>query len=324
MNINILIASYLSESSPCYFYANSSSYEGEEKKGLQDLVETSQSGISALDRSINYGDGCFTTMYYENGSIFLLDEHLNRLEQDAQNLAIQFQVEAIKYWLIQACNSLLVGKIDTAAIKILVTRGVGGRGYEAPKFVNPQIIIGFHLTQKLSTKFPGNNSYSFCVQTAKLKLSSQLLLAGIKHLSRLEQVLAKQELLNENCDDLLLSDQSNNIVEATAANLFILNNGVWISPKIVDCGVNGVMRKNIFDYMMANSIPCELRKVTTEDIENAESMFLCNALKVVVPVTEFRSPKQNIKYEKRASLNMLSQIYDSMKRYDVILAKGPS
>lgn len=322
MNINIFIASYLSQASAQQFSISTNSDADIEKVKFKDLALEQHNGISALDRSLNYGDGCFTTMYCESGSIFILEQHLLRLEHDAHKLGINFCIKTVKFWLLKACSHLLSDEIEATAIKILVSRGIGGRGYEPPLTTTPQVIIGFYPTSKLMACVSDFTAYKYSVQIAKMQLSTQPLLAGIKHLNRLEQVLAKQELQQQECDDLLLCNQTGNVVEATASNLFYLKNGVWVTPKITECGVNGVMRKSILKFMHDHEIKFAVKNITTHDLLDAESVFLCNAIKFIVPVSSFYTANKNVTYQVPPSFKLLSTISEWLNRENIGISRN--
>lgn len=312
MNTNIFIASYLSVSLPKYFRIDSGVDDSSKNLKFDDLVCKQQDGIPAIDRSVNYGDGCFTTMYSEGKSVFVLDKHLARLEQDAKRLDIKFSIETLQYYLHQACLNLLEPNTTASAIKVLISRGSGGRGYEPPEFPIPQIIISFFPTAKLMLSESASMSYKKTAKIAQMRLSIQPLLAGIKHLNRLEQVLAKQELQLQDCDDLLLCDQANNLIEATASNVFCLKNGVWITPTIVDCGVSGVMRSSILEYMQLNKIPYDIKTIDIQDILDADSVFLCNSIKFIMPISSLHVQDKTIEYDVSPGFDALDKVYKWM------------
>jgi 4-amino-4-deoxychorismate lyase len=312
LNTNIFIANYLSGSSPKYFRINAGIDGPPGKLEFDDLVCNQQDGISAIDRSVNYGDGCFTTMYSEGQNVFVLDKHLVRLEQDAKRLGIKFCLETLQYYLNQACTNLLKSDTPASVVKVLISRGSGGRGYEPPEFPKPQIIISFYPTAKLVPRVSASSSYKKTVKIAEMRLSIQPLLAGIKHLNRLEQVLAKQELQLQDCDDLLICDQANNLVEATASNIFCLKNGVWITPSLVDCGVSGVMRNSVLEFMQMNEIPHDIQTMCIQDILEASAVFLCNSIKFIMPISSIYAQNKTVEYDVSPSFDTLDKVYKWM------------
>lgn len=312
MNTNIFIASYLSVSSPKYFRIDAGIDATSKNFKFDDLVCKQQDGIPAIDRSVNYGDGCFTTMYSEGKKVFVVDKHLVRLRQDANRLDIKVCIKTLQYFLVLACENLLESNTSASAIKVLISRGSGGRGYEPPERPIPQIIISFYPTEKLSTSVPAYSSYKKTAKLAQMRLSTQPLLAGIKHLNRLEQVLAKQELQLQDCDDLLICDQANNLVEATASNIFCLKNGVWITPAILGSGVSGVMRGSVLEFMKVNKIPHDIQTICIQDILNADSVFLCNSIKFIMPISSIHVKDKTVEYDVSPGFDILGKVYNWM------------
>ena len=303
------MASYLSEISPEYFSLSAHVGANTVEPNFTDIQFMKNAGVSVIDRALNYGDGCFTTMYCEHGKVFILDEHIQRLKFDTQKLDIPFCTATMKHCLSEVSRVVQLNERSAAAIKILVSRGVGGRGYEPPESPVTQIVISVYSTHKLDVSVQQCKSYKHTVRIANMQLSSQVLLGGIKHLNRLEQVFAKQELRARGCDDLLLCNQSGNVIEGSASNVFLLKQGVWLSPEISDCGVNGLMRKSILAFMNVHKIPCAVRKISVNDIIGAESVFLCNSLKFVVPVSNFHDREQDVTFNIMPSHVMLRNIY---------------
>ena len=314
MNTHIFIASYLSASLPKFFRINVNKEKSLGNLIFDDFVCKQEDGIPVTDRSINYGDGCFTTMYSEGEHVFLIDKHIDRLEHDANRLGIKFCIETLKNYLYQACVNLLNSDTSASAIKVLISRGAGGRGYEPPEFPIPQIIISFYPTTRLVISKNESIAYKKTVKLAQIRLSIQPLLAGIKHLNRLEQVLAKQELQLQDCDDLLICNQDDKLIEATASNIFYLKSGVWITPTILDSGVSGVMRNSILEFMQLNAIPCEAQSIGIQDILEAESVFLCNSIKFIIPISSFYAQNKTVDFNIGPSFETLDNVYKWMNK----------
>lgn len=312
MNTHIFIASYLSSSSPKYFQIQGGIDKPLSSLQFNDAQSEQGNGISTKDRSINYGDGCFTTMYSEGITVFALDKHLIRLEQDTDRLGIKFCIKTVKHYLQQACANLLTTNIPASAIKILISRGSGGRGYEPPELPIPQVIISFYPTIKMDLRANTRTRYKKTTKLAQMRLSIQPLLAGIKHLNRLEQVLAKQELLREDCDDLLICNQVGDLIEASASNIFCLINDVWTTPLIVDSGVSGVMRTSIIEFMQLNNIPYEIARLSIQDVLSAESVFLCNSIKFIMPISSLYAQNKTVEYNVYPSFEALDNVYKWM------------
>lgn len=232
---------------------------------------------SARDRASHYGDGVFTTALVSKGEIQLLPYHQRRLNTDALSLSLppvdgHLWVEA----------KILAGKLYDGVLKIVLSAGVGGRGYQRPDQLLPN-------AQFFTSSFPEHytlwkkQGVDLCV--SDVTLSHQPILAGIKHLNRLEQVLIKREFDSSLYHDALVLDSLGHVVETSSANVFICTrNQTWVTPSLSNCGVKGVMRQKILDIFATNSIPCEVRDITLEEVKRAECLVMCNALMGIVTV----------------------------------------
>ena len=235
--------------------------------------------LTVSDRAFQYGDGCFTTMAYVNGQLSLWSQHLARLQADCQRLAIAFtQWTALE----QALHTVLVQVTEAnAVIKVVITRGQGGRGYSPLGVSAPSFVISSH---PFPSHYADWQQLGINLAHCPLTLAKQPLLAGLKHLNRLEQVLIKQAMAVYDEEDALVCDTDGVIVESSAANVFWLQDGQWYTPSLSDCGVAGVMRQQVIKLLASrHEQVLEVRQMLNASF-NADEMFICNALMGVVPV----------------------------------------
>ena len=243
------------------------------------LSSNTQASISIYDRAFNYGDGFFATMRSTNQSIQLLDLHIQRLKSDASRLGF-----SINNWdeLVDQLESQASLCSSDAVIKVLISRGEGGRGYSHLTAQSPIALI-------TTSPLPCNPS-SFRVSVAQGFLAEQPLLAGIKHLNRLEQILFKRQAEAFGVDDVLCLDIHHYLVETSSANLFWYKDGKWFTPELSRCGVNGVFRQFLLTMFTQHDIECVIGDFSIHDILAAESVFICNAVRGVIPVNEMLLP----------------------------------
>lgn len=233
--------------------------------------------ISILDRGLQYGDGLFETIAVENGSLLCWDEHLIRLEQGCKRLNISFPEKT----LLKEEASSLINAIDHGVIKIIITRGQGGRGYALPEKTNSTRIISLypwpeHPKQKYSN---GIN-----VRVCDYRYAKNTSLAGIKHLNRLEQILARSEWTDDAYAEGIVLDQEDNVIEGTMSNVFCVTNNILYTPNLTECGVEGIVRNTIIALASELNINLEIKKLSLEAIKNADEVFVCNSIIGVWPV----------------------------------------
>lgn len=238
-------------------------------------VMTSQ--LSSLDRGLQFGDGCFTTAQVIAGKVRHLPQHLARLARDSQRLGIVFDA-----WseLEQEINTL-AQQSELGVIKIILTRGTGGRGYSA---------LGCTQTQRILSLAPYPTHYAawqkqgITLMTSPIPLGMNPYLAGIKHLNRLEQVLIKHHLESEGAQEALVLDSTGHVVECCAANILWRKGKQCFTPALTHCGVEGIMKGLVIEALQAEGYHCSQVTQAPAELEGADEVIVCNALMPVIPV----------------------------------------
>ena len=221
------------------------------------------------DRGLAYGDGVFETMLVHQGQPVWWVEHWNRLLRGARALGLPVPDEAL---VRRQCAELL-GDTARGVLKIIVTRGSGGRGYRADANPSPTIVLSSHPA-------PEERSAPVALRWCKTALAIQPALAGIKHLNRLEQVLARAEWSDPEIDDGIMCDTEDRVICATSANIFALVGGRWLTPGVDRCGIAGTMR----GWLLANVHGCVQADLNPAEISRADALFLCNSVRGILPV----------------------------------------
>ncbi len=228
-----------------------------------------EQAFSSNDRGLAYGDGVFETILIHEGKPVWWSAHWQRLIRGADVLKIRSPDEAI---VRDACKRLLVNA-NRGVLKIILTRGSGGRGYVVPETQDPRIVISLHPA-------PAQILEAVNIGWCETRLASQPLLAGIKHLNRLEQVLARNEWQDANIFDGLMCDTEGNVVCATSANVFACIGGRWLTPKIDRAGIAGIARS----WVLKQWPQAQEAHLSRLQIEQAESVFICNAVRGILAV----------------------------------------
>jgi 4-amino-4-deoxychorismate lyase len=174
-------------------------------------------------------------------------------------------------------------EIDNCAIKIIVTRGISTRGYAPSTQATP-----IHLWDVAPLPdYPAEwATHGIKARLCHLRLSQQPRLAGIKHLNRLENVLAASEWDNADIAEGLLMDADGNVIEGVRSNLFAVLNGTLATPSLLACGVAGIQRDRVIAWANSNNVPLEIRALSWDEVINADELFIVNSLIGVWPVRE--------------------------------------
>ncbi len=235
--------------------------------------------IVVSDRGFQYGDGVFETLAYRKGKLEFLDQHLARLQLGCQTLAIPFeQIDS----LLEEIELVVASLENDAVIKVIVTRGSGGRGYRASSDICPTRIVSSHAYPE----YPKSHYISgVTLRYCQHKLSQNQKLAGIKHLNRLDQVIARNEWSDESIHEGLMLDQDDHVIEGTMSNLFILLDGVVVTSPITSSGIKGVIRTEILATLERLSIPYNEKFISKNDVNNASEVFVSNSVIGIWPVT---------------------------------------
>ena len=238
---------------------------------MRSLVNGRESSqVAAEDRGLTYGDGVFETMLARRGAIALWPRHLARLASGCERLYIAMpEGELLESELAQ----LLEGWHE-CVVRLTLTRGPGAIGYAAgPAGTATRIFVAREVP-----RIPERvDRIGIVAAWSELRLAAQPLLAGIKHLNRLEQVLARAHA--PPADEVLLADAEGRAVCAGAANLFAVIDGRLVTPSLERCGVAGVARAVIVERLGAI-----VRDVAGDELDTASEIFLSNAVRGVVPV----------------------------------------
>ena len=232
--------------------------------------------VPVTDRGLAYGDGVFETMRVGRGRIALLDYHLNRLRRGLAALRMPVDLAATVLELEAEAE-----RLHTGVIKLTLTRGTGRRGYAIPaEFTPTRICQSFPLVSHA----PEHAREGVRLFECQTRLALQPMLAGIKHLNRLEQVLARSEWSDPGYAEGLVRDTQGNVIECTMSNLFLLENGYWVTPDLGSCGVQGVMRDYLIDQLARIDEPVSIRSVPMATVLSSDEVFCCNSLYGVWPV----------------------------------------
>ncbi|HYQ72065.1 MAG TPA: aminodeoxychorismate lyase [Gammaproteobacteria bacterium] len=234
--------------------------------------------IDAGDRGLLYGDGVFETMAVHDGRVSSWPRHMARLQAGCKRLGIP-GVDTLQ--LAQEADVLLAGA-GQCVLKLIVTRGSGGRGYRVPEEVLPRRIL-----QLLPwPDFPSAAADAgVAVRLCKARLCHNPRLAGIKHLNRLDQVLARQEWDDPQIAEGLLLDVDGRLVEGTMSNLFLVRDQRLMTPDLCRCGVAGIMRSIVLEHAARLSLTVRVQPLDMADLLAAEEVFICNSLVGIWPVS---------------------------------------
>lgn len=236
------------------------------------------------DRGFAYGDGLFETLLLRGNQILLQDYHLDRLGTGLERLRFPDCRDSVREQLGSATAALPAADAYRV-LRLTISRGAGPRGYAPPAECQPRVVISIAALAADPTQLPAPARLG---ETA-VRWGRQPLLAGLKHLNRLEQVLAAADCDAQGCDEVLMLDQSGAPLSVAAGNLFLVAGQRLLTPALTEAGIAGTRRRLVMERLAAL---CDLQ-VTESRLElaqllGADELFYCNALLGLRPVASFR------------------------------------
>ncbi len=225
--------------------------------------------LAADDRGLAYGDGLFETIAVWEGRVLAVDAHLDRLGRDAVRLGIEAPDPTVLATEIAA----VAGNARRGVVKLILTRGSGGRGYRPAPLARPRRIVALHPWPADLDATRGLRAF-----VCRHRLSLNVQTAGIKHLNRLDQVLASAEWPDPSYFEGLMLDPHGHVIEGTRSNLFALYGTRLVTPDLGACGVDGIVRQAILSLASRCGLAVEIRALPLAELGDADEIFLSNSV----------------------------------------------
>jgi 4-amino-4-deoxychorismate lyase len=257
--------------------------------------------ISPLDRGFAYGDGVFRTMQMRNGQPDQWPLHYQKLVADCAMIGIVCPSAELLMSDMQQLFSITENQLEVA--KIIITRGEGERGYAPPAITNPTRVV---IKSAMPHYGADNHINGVSLHLCETRLPEQKKLAGIKHLNRLENVLARMEWHDESLFDGLMLDQQNNVIECTMSNIFARFDDLLVTPDLSLCGVAGITRQRIIWLDSKLNLKVEIKPLPFAKMAFADEVIICNSLYGALPV-------HKIGHKKWPIVNLAKNIRDALK-----------
>ncbi len=242
------------------------------------LVNGKPGDVSPLDRGLHFGDGLFETIACKGGRARFLSLHLERLASSCQRLHIQpGSLDTMRHEIERAASGA-----NDSLIKLIVTRGEAvARGYS---WNGRETATRVLLRYEWPKEDPAAQRDGVRVRVASLRLGENAALAGMKHLNRLEQVLARSEVPVDDAAELLLFSSAGHLISGTMSNVFLVTHGALRTARVDLCGVAGVMRRVILREAAKAGLAAEECALSAADLAGASEVFLTNARFGIWPV----------------------------------------
>jgi 4-amino-4-deoxychorismate lyase len=253
--------------------------------------------IHVKDRGLSYGDGAFETMRVRRGAVRFLDYHLERLADACRRLKIKSPDRARLRNEIARIAALRAEGV----LKLIVTRGIGARGYCLSGRERCTRVISLHPLSGAARAAALPKRVRLCA----MRLGINETLAGLKTLNRLESVLARAEWTDTRIWEGLMRDTDDNIVCGTMSNLFMRRGSRLITPKLDRCGIAGVMRRWVLEQASGLELAVTEGRLRWEDLRGADEVFMTNAVVGIVPIAVIQHGRATLRLAERSTANAL-------------------
>jgi 4-amino-4-deoxychorismate lyase len=236
--------------------------------------------ISPADRGLAYGDGVFRTLPVIDGKPQVWALHYQKLSDDCSRLSLSCPSASD---LLQDIRQLYADHASGVA-KIIISRGTGGRGYAiSPGMSSTRIVMRTAMPDYPSHYVAAGVQLTLC----NLRLGHQPGLAGIKHLNRLENVLARMEWQDAEIFDGVLLDQQGWVIEGTMSNILLRFGFRLLTPDLRRCGVAGLTRDRILQLAPSLGLQSGAADISLDHMMQADEIIVCNSLFGAWQVTRF-------------------------------------
>lgn len=252
--------------------------------------------LSVQDRAVQYGDGFFTTLLVVNDRVLNWSAHWRRLRLSAERL--QFSALDESQLLQQTAQAVVAFNPEcnaTHVVKLLISRGKSGRGYAIPERATPLILvqvstapIQITVQQSSEQTAPLNFPPFMALQlgVCDTQTSIQMQLAGIKHLNRLDSVLAQTEVRQKQQQEGIMLNALEQVVGGTQSNVFMIKAQTLITPKLHLSGVEGTTRYQLSRLAPLLGLRWKEADLSLEELRLADELFLSNAVRGIMPIKQ--------------------------------------
>jgi branched-chain amino acid aminotransferase len=246
-----------------------------------EFVDAADAKISVFDHGLLYGDGVFEGIRLYDGNVFMLDEHLERLEMSAK--AILLDLPWSRAEMSDAvCEACRVNGLRDGYIRQVVTRGVGTLGLSHKNCKEPQHII---IADKISL-YPAEfyEKGLKIITAATRRINPAALPPMVKSLNYLNNIMAKAEAMAAGCLEAVMLNDDGLVAECTGDNIFIRSKDTWYTPPFFAGALRGITRGVVMDLMAEEGFKLMEKNLTRYELWTADEMFLTGTAAEVIPV----------------------------------------
>ncbi|VAW95372.1 Aminodeoxychorismate lyase [hydrothermal vent metagenome] len=256
------------------------------------FVDENDATISVFDRGFMYGDGVFETLAVYNSTIFRLTEHLIRLKNSLSLLYIDINCSDLELQdiLYQALNN---NNITNGILRLSITRGVGLRGLDIANCLNPTIVVISYNIKEFPVEVRKNGVP--VIISSVVKNHKRSVDPTIKSNNFISNIMAFKEASNLNAVEAIQLNSDFHVAEGTTSNIFLVKNGVVLTPDLSTGILSGVTRQIVIDLCKAIKLPIKETTIKKHEIIEADEIFYTNSIAGIIHVKSIQDCTDNNK-----------------------------
>lgn len=248
-----------------------------------ELLDESEARISVFDHGLLYGDGVFEGIRFYHGRVFRLAEHIERLFMSARAILLKMPWSEQEVSDI-VCDTIRANGLTDGYVRLVVTRGSGGLGLNPYLCERPSMFCIAASIQLYPAEYYEKGLELITCSTRRP--SHATLSPQVKSLNYLNNVMAKVECIKAGVMEGLMLNDAGTVAECTGDTVFIVKNGVIVTPRITDGALDGITRGVIFDLCEREGIDITEDTLTRYDVYTADEVFLTGTAAEVIPVVK--------------------------------------
>ncbi len=285
-----------------------------------EFIEGNLAKVSVFDRGFLYGDGLFETMRAYNGKIFRLDAHLKRLLKSLDIIKIKcpFSQSYLEQALLETIKR---NKLTDAYVRLTITRGAGEGGLSPHVNSKSTVVI---VTKKFDMYSPQQYEEGFKVKVSDFRQNQFSPIVKLKSLNFLENIIGRLEAKQSGADEVIFINQSGFVTEGSVSNIFIVRDGIIVTPPCEAGVLPGITREVVFELTENLGLKITEKNFCLKELFSCSECFLTNSLFEIMPISRIKDnsigDSVESKWNKPGELsNLLRNEYRALVEKEILL-----
>ncbi len=244
------------------------------------MVPEESASVSIFDRSYLYGEGAFETMRAYNAKPAFCDMHYHRLKDSCEKLKIELPLDeySFEHAVVKTLNT---NKLKDAFVRVTVSPVGLSTGIARPSKMTTNVVI---FAKPFKSKKAEVYSGGAKVIVVESVYADDPQMAEIKSTNYLTKMMARMEVTSKKAEEGIFQSRDGLILEATAANIFVVKKDRIFTPPLADGCLPGITRWVVMGIAEQLKIPCKEMSLTLDDLDGVDEIFMTSSTVEVLPV----------------------------------------